>query len=131
MSPIRPENRHHYTAAAGWPEVRRQVLLWDQNRCAFCGLSNGEVIDRNRQPWLVGPPRDVSWLKHEPKWVKIVLTVAHLDGSTDHSDPGNLRALCQACHLKHDGKQHADNARATRAAKRRNADQQSIEGIAP
>lgn len=127
MSPIRPENRHRYTAAAGWPEIRRQVLLWDRWCCAFCGLSNGEMIDRRPTAEHV---EGQTWDGiRKPRWVKIVLTVAHLDGGTDHSDPANLRALCQRCHLRHDAKQHAETARITRAAKRRDPSQQSIEGV--
>ncbi len=120
--PIRPENRHHYSAAAGWPEIRRQVLLWDQDRCAFCGVENRTPIPLKRAECLNDLFRKIRL---------VVLTVAHLDGSTDHSDPANLRALCQRCHLRHDAKQHAETARVTRAAKRRDQAQQSIEGIAP
>lgn len=64
--------------------------------------------------------------------VKIVLTVAHL--GTAHADgrpgdkhdkmdcrPENLAALCQRCHLNYDRDEHAANAAATRAKKRRAA----------
>lgn len=65
-----------------------------------------------------------------PKFVKVILTVHHIgidkaDGTA--GDPHdkmdcrdeNLIALCQRCHLKADGKLHADNARQTRIAKRK------------
>ncbi len=113
--PIRAENRHFYSAAAGWPEIRRQVLSWAGNRCEFCGVHNREWVTRTRSQTF--------------KLVRIVLTIAHLDGSTDHSDPANLRALCQQCHLRHDSRQHAESAARTRIAKR-DLHQQSIEGVA-
>ena len=49
--------------------------------------------------------------------VRVVLTLAHLDHAlADHSD-GNLKAMCQACHLRYDREQHARTARATREKK--------------
>lgn len=37
----------------------------------------------------------------------VVLTVAHLDHHPENNDAANLAVLCQACHLRHDAKQHA------------------------
>ncbi len=113
--PIRPENRHRYTKAAGWPEIRRQVLSWDRHCCAFCGVHNSEYVARTKALTV--------------KYTRIILTIAHLDGSTDHSDPANLRALCQRCHLLHDAKQHAESAARTRALQRTVSGQQQIEGM--
>lgn len=45
---------------------------------------------------------------------KVVLTVAHLNHNTNDNRPENLRALCQRCHLTHDSKYHALNARLTK-----------------
>lgn len=71
------------------------------------------------------------------KPAKVVLTVAHL--GTPHSDgtPGdkhdkmdvrdeNLAALCQACHLRYDIKEHTANAAKTRRRKRVAAGQQEL-----
>lgn len=33
------------------------------------------------------------------------------DHNKDNNKFDNLAAICQRCHLKHDGKQHADNRR--------------------
>ncbi|MCC6481354.1 MAG: hypothetical protein IT554_02965 [Sphingomonadaceae bacterium] len=55
--------------------------------------------------------------ERELRLIKIVCTVAHVDGKLeDHSDD-NLRFWCQQCHLRHDAKQHAEQARLTRLAK--------------
>jgi hypothetical protein len=44
----------------------------------------------------------------------IVLTVAHLDHTPENCDPENLRAMCQACHLRYDRHHHANTRRQTR-----------------
>lgn len=56
---------------------------------------------------------------HPDTGSRVVLTVAHLDHDTTNSDPTNLRALCQRCHLDWDAAHHAANARRTRAKNRR------------
>lgn len=38
----------------------------------------------------------------------VVLTTAHLDHDTQSDDPANLRAMCQACHLRYDRDRHAE-----------------------
>ena len=61
--------------------------------------------------------------------IRIVLTVAHVDHDTHHNDlmefggpaprpAGNLVALCQRCHLRHDREQHQVNAARSRRRKR-------------
>lgn len=40
---------------------------------------------------------------------RIVLTVAHLDQDKTNNRFRNLKALCQRCHLAHDGDAHARN----------------------
>ena len=52
----------------------------------------------------------------------VVLTVAHLDHQPENCDPGNLRAMCQGCHLRYDADHHSQ----TRAQTKR--DQQSESG---
>ena len=48
--------------------------------------------------------------------VTVVLTVAHLDHTPEHSDPDNLQAMCQFCHLNYDSDHHARTRRDTRDA---------------
>lgn len=52
------------------------------------------------------------------RWFVVVLTVAHLNHQPEDCRPENLLALCQRCHLTHDAKHHATNARKTRRARR-------------
>jgi hypothetical protein len=55
-----------------------------------------------------------------------VLTIAHLDHVPEHCDPGNLRAMCQGCHLHYDREHHAQTAAATRRAAREAAGQTTL-----
>lgn len=48
------------------------------------------------------------------KVVRVVLQAAHVNQDATDCRPDNLRALCQACHLAHDERQHVRNAAATR-----------------
>ena len=43
---------------------------------------------------------------------RVVLTVAHLDHQPENCADGNLRAMCQACHLRYDREHHAETRRA-------------------
>lgn len=56
----------------------------------------------------------------------VVLTVAHMDHNPLNNDHGNLRALCQRCHLKWDAKHHAANAAKTRRAKSAQIDMEGL-----
>lgn len=54
---------------------------------------------------------------------KVVLTVAHLCKCEPKcADVSHLKAMCQRCHLRLDGKLHARNAAKTRRAKRNNGE---------
>ncbi|HVG49535.1 MAG TPA: hypothetical protein VM899_15540 [Rubellimicrobium sp.] len=37
---------------------------------------------------------------------RVVLASAHLDHDPAHNRPRNLAALCQRCHMLHDGNEH-------------------------
>lgn len=98
--PIRPENRARYPK--DWPvislSIRRDRAQW---RCEQvdaqgirCGAMHGE--------------------QHPDTGSKVILTVAHLDHTPEHCDPGNLAAMCQRCHLRYDAAHHAANAAARR-----------------
>jgi 5-methylcytosine-specific restriction endonuclease McrA len=73
-----------------WKEIRAAILARAGNRCEgsplypHCRAANG--------------------MPHPETGSKVVLTVAHLDHSTTNSDPENLRAWCQRCHLAYDRK---------------------------
>ncbi len=45
--------------------------------------------------------------------MRVVLATAHLDHDRGTTHPGNLKAFCQCCHLRHDQKEHRRRARIT------------------
>lgn len=81
-----------------WKLISLSIRQRAGNKCENCGAEN-------YQP-------------HPITGSKVILTVAHLDHTPSNCDPTNLRAWCQKCHLTYDGQFHAQNAKATRAAKR-------------
>lgn len=90
--PIRAEARALYPK--NWRELSKRIRFERaKNRCEWCGAENYQ-------------PHPVTGLK-------VILTVAHVDHDPTHNDEENLAALCQRCHLRHDAKEHASNARRT------------------
>jgi hypothetical protein len=128
--PLTKEQRAAY--GPGWPAISRQVREEAGQRCERCAAPNGELIARGAGDragtYMVetGEVRDdttgaVLGVARGSEYdvarmVKVVLTVAHLDGTLDHRRD-NLAALCQQCHLRLDAPQHARNAAATRRAR--------------
>lgn len=120
-----------------WPEVRRAILERDGHRCKFCGVPNGAVGARDRN----GDWRSIAEIDNlnsdvgldlfggvYPRTVRIVLTVAHLvDPNPLACDHLNLAALCQKCHLRHDGKLHARRAAETRRRKKQATGQLALD----
>lgn len=127
-----------------WPEIRRQIRSRAGEKCEWCGVANGADGARD----LTGRFHSKEWVEVEalpaqwdrlfgkgkfPKYIRIVLTVAHLgvphpDGKPgnkhDKADcrPENLAALCQRCHLNFDREDHIARAAATRERKQRERD---------
>lgn len=58
--------------------------------------------------------RAVNGEKHPETGSKVVLTIAHMDQDPGNNDNGNLRALCQRCHLAWDRPHHLVSASITR-----------------
>lgn len=94
--PISPENKARYPK--DWKLRSRFIRLYRaRNRCEWCDAENGKP--------------------HPQTGSKVVLTTAHVhDHRPEAASLLNLAALCQRCHLRHDAKLHADNARARRRA---------------
>jgi hypothetical protein len=105
---------------ADWKAISLRIREREQWRCKWCGAENGKPH-----------PRTGS---------KVVLTVAHL--GTPHADglPGdkhdkhdvrdeNLAALCQACHLAYDLRDHMRNAAETRRRKKIATGQLCLDGL--
>lgn len=90
--PIRPEQRALYPD--DWPAISCAIRERSGGRCEWCGAENGRP--------------------HPTTGSYVVLTVAHLDHDPRNCAAGNLRALCQRCHLRYDHAQHVAHARETR-----------------
>lgn len=108
--PIRPENRDRYPT--NWREISDRIKFERAGGRCECRGECGRPYDhldrdercRNRH----GEPAYGTGST-------VVLTTAHLDHTPENCDAGNLRAMCQGCHLHYDRAHHAE----TRAARRR------------
>lgn len=117
--PIRPENRHHYTKAAGWPQLRARVLkraqdIHGRSCCELCAAPNGDRVQRGR----VHPAQWEPDLIDSGEGSIVVLTIAHLNQDPTDNRMVNLLALCQRCHNRIDLPWRQRNAAATRAARK-------------
>ena len=116
--PIRPDLRAAYPS--NWPEISRRVRFERAaGRCQTCGrphqvrvkcLPDGRWHDVEARDWRDGCGQPAPW----PDVVEatrlrttlVVLAAAHLDHNPGNNRLGNLRALCQRCHLAHDIEHH-------------------------
>lgn len=137
--PIRRENRHRYPP--DWPTIRAAILDRARHRCELCAAPNHALLltrrlylDKRKRTWLTqwwdedrGHWRDAhghrttcpTAIEHAAlRFVRVVLTIAHLDHQPENCAPENLAALCQRCHLAHDHPLHQAHARETRRRKR-------------
>lgn len=129
--PIKPENKIRYPK--DWKQIRADILERAANCCETCKVPNHSFVER-------GTGKDAGTYKneegkvfcsesgeylgmariseyHAKSFVKIVLTIAHMDHTPENCDPSNLKALCQSCHLKYDAEHHRKNAARTRRKK--------------
>lgn len=131
--PIKAENRSKYPP--NWGEISKRVRHERAgNRCERCGAPNGQVIARGAGPnagtymvetgdvyddddgSFLGAARGSEYLPR--RFVKVVLTVGHINHDPADCADSNLRAWCQKCHLAHDQEHHQRNARATRRGRK-------------
>lgn len=109
--------------------IRPDILKRAENKCEMCGVENGKSVWRGE--WCGEPCYQyddtgvihnaddgdiigINYVTHIEKCNKgtiIVLTIAHLDHDINNNDYGNLKALCQRCHLHHDKGQHGETRR--------------------
>lgn len=134
-----PMNRSLYPA--NWKEIRARIMERAQNKCEWCGMphyavfctdkegnrtracgtlyhdeaGNGELPYREARE-MASHLNDAE--RESGRWGVCVLTTAHLDHDTTNNSDDNLRALCNRCHLRHDAKHHAANAKKTRDKKK-------------
>lgn len=112
--PVRPENRALYPK--NWNEIRAQVRDRSGDRCEWpgCNLPNG-ITGIRFADGSFDYLRFTEEVSDHPgaRWIKIVLTVAHLDHNPANCDLSNLRHWCQYHHLRYDAPHHAQTRRAT------------------
>jgi hypothetical protein len=136
--PIKPENKHRYPKNWDWITARIHARAVGRCECTGeCGKHpSGERCDRYHlqefrlpedeayMPDMFATYSDVygkihqEWSDEKDCWVqirdpysyvKIVLTVAHLDHTPENCDFSNLKAMCQRCHLAYDAQHHAQS----------------------
>jgi len=122
--PIKPENKKLYPP--NWDQISYDIRTnRAKGRCEVCGVKNHSIIKRNPD----GTFRyinSVDWdmINARIKWscsnlseslryhgfIRVVLTVAHLDHNPANCDNNNLKAMCQRCHNRYD-RQHRKDTR--------------------
>jgi hypothetical protein len=144
--PIAPELRHHYEGPE-WEAARSRVLDRAQHCCERCGVPNDQLVERchgwwwdeRAGVWIVPgrqlvdgrPPAERgiridyrlplglgTLINNTSEFVRIVLTIAHLNHTPGDDRLVNLAAWCQWCHLDYDMEKHAQT-RAERKDQRR------------
>ena len=96
---------------ADWKQTRNRILKRANNKCECCDLENHSTVwsFRNLEKTTVWS-KDLPYIRSfsiDPKEVKVVLTIAHLDhDETNHQvTDDRLKAMCQLCHLRYDAKE--------------------------
>lgn len=120
--PIRAENKARYPK--DWKAISLRIRERAGQKCEKCNAPNGELIfrfsseDYHFEPSYMTDEGEVfhaetgNHLDDVPpclvtdatdgKWVRVVLTVAHLDHIPENCADDNLRAWCQRCHNIYD-----------------------------
>lgn len=140
--PIRPENMAKYpggsTSSPEWLAIRERIRARAGDCCEQCGVRNHSLGGRLRSgEFLPAQPKGTThrsasgldWPRPGEEWwcgteqphmlrvVRIVCTVAHIDGKLDDHSDANLAFWCQRCHNRHDAKSRQANASITRHEK--------------
>ena len=129
--PIRREKRAAYRTRA-WLDIAAAIkdgrAQWRCECTGECAGPHGRARCSARHLEPIGEGLDRATLQlafaldgradDDAKERRVILTVAHLDHSEagDGNDtPSNLRAFCQACHLRYDLAQHLASRKRRRA----------------
>ena len=100
-------------------EIRPAILERAKNCCEFCKVPNHKFIIRGTWGGSVCYQNDdgiifnadtsekigedyVGEVHPTNKFIKVVLTIAHLDHDVNNNNHLNLKALCQRCHNRYD-----------------------------
>lgn len=119
-----PMNRSLYPK--NWDEMARSVKDSSQWRCQECDrpcrMPDESLMNFFPRLLRDKPDNSRALYKTDDKLSNIsefkpgrfVLTVAHLNHDPSDNSPGNLRALCSVCHLRHDAAHHARSRKSNR-----------------
>ena len=130
--PIAPEHRWLYPI--DWPELSRMIRFRRAGgRCERCRRPHGRDVlhlgdgtwwDKEATVWRDASGKRVRYLPSPDqlrpvqitfagadvpsriRTTKVVLASAHLNHDPCDNRPRNLAALCQRCHILHDGPEH-------------------------
>ena len=95
---------------SNWKEISRSIINRAKDRCELCGAPNYVRVvrpDGLPQRWQLKQGGD----HNRGKWVKIILTVHHIDSDKKNNHSLNLLCLCARCHLRLDAYRHLKNRR--------------------
>lgn len=107
-----------------WTLIRRLILHRANGVCEGCSVRDGTVIKRFKNgSYRQATGCELIWitaLRAGHRWkywkslkylglTRISTAVAHVDRNRANNRFGNLKALCQRCHLLHDLPQHIRN----------------------
>ena len=112
--------------------IRPDILERANDCCEICGVKNKDYVFRGN--WkgqdvfqkvngdlfsvdgkLIMRNSEYEIIENKnpnAKAIRIILTIAHLDHDTTNNDYGNLKALCQLHHLRHDIGHHKQSREA-------------------
>jgi hypothetical protein len=114
--PIRPALRWFYPI--DWPQLSRWVRFTRAGGCCeMCRrphlgvvtcVADGRWLDVSAGRWRDGRGRlcPLPCPDIVTRTTRVILAAAHLDHDPGHNAPGNLRSLCQRCHMLHDRPYH-------------------------
>lgn len=135
MSPIRPEMRGLYPPPAEWAGIRHRIL---ERATVPAEILNGAAAPRCECDGGCGSPSCFPGARcpelhgHPAATFNgpVVLTIAHLDHDpTNNDEAGNLRGMCQRCHLNYDAEHHAHTRAEARKRELAEMGQTTIEGL--
>jgi 5-methylcytosine-specific restriction endonuclease McrA len=128
--PIKPENKARYPK--DWKQISARIKEREGHKCKFCGLPNYKIIMRIGdcvisisdaelvEAFDIAQRTQVQYRKvlQDMGYVRIVLTVAHLDHQPENNADENLAALCQRCHNRYDMPHRIANRKITNERKK-------------
>jgi hypothetical protein len=125
IMPIKPENKDKYPK--NWKQISAEIrFVRARNRCEICGIGNNLIIKRFKDgTWRQACPQEIDMIFSRIKnchsnfteslkyhgFVKVILTVAHLDHTPENCSYDNLKAMCQKCHNSYDARHRRQTIR--------------------